>query len=344
MKKVSVIVPIYNVEKYLDKCLASIAKQTYTDFDCYMVNDGSPDNSQNIIDKYANEYPDIFIPVIKENGGYGSVLELAFNLTSSPFVLVCDGDDTLEVNCLSDLIYLQENNNVDLVIGAKNYIYEDSDEIDYSSSYNESIVKEIINEVPYYKNTNLFNDLFFIDPSPHSKLYKTEVVKMIKFPHKIAYTDNLLFYYALVNADSVLYTSRPLANYLINRSGNSMSDISSKALINQTKVFNEIYEQCSKLNCPNMFYYRMFESFKYMLYQTHRLDCTKDEYTEVFKSLKTFLDKLVKHKKSIIPLYDKYANTKLLEKINDKQLLNENKYEDTFNKIFMKFKDKHFKK
>ena len=343
MKKVSVVVPIYNVEKYLDKCLNSIAKQTYDNFDCYMVNDGSPDNSQNIIDKYTKEYPNKFIPIIKENGGYGSALEIAFNTTDSPFVLVCDGDDTLETNCLNDLINLQENNDVDLVIGAKNYIYEDSDKIDYSSSYNETIINELFNEVTYYKNNKNFNDLFFIDPSPHAKLYKTEIVKKIKFPHKVSYTDNLLFYYSLVNANTVLYTSKALANYLINRTGNSMSDISGKALINQVTVFNEIYDQCNKTNCPDMFYYRMFESFKFMLYQTHRLDCNKEEYTEVFKYLKTFLDRLIKHKNIIIPLYNEYAKVRFIEKYNDMNLLNEKRSIKTFNKLFNKLKNEHFK-
>lgn len=343
MNKVSVVVPIYNVEKYLRNCLESIAKQTYKDFDCYMVNDGSPDNSQNIIDEYAKKYPDKFIPIIKENGGYGSALELAFNKTDSEFVLVCDGDDTLKENCLEDLINIQEKNNCDLVVGSKNLVYEDSEDIDYSPSYNTSMTNLYSESFLYTKdNLNTFNDLYFIDPSPHSKLYKTEIVKNIKFPNKIAYTDNLLFYYALNNSNSVIYSDKPLANYLINRKGNSMSDVSIKGLKSQITVFNGIYDQCNKIECPKMFYYRMFESFKFILYQTRNLNCDKEEYKELFDYLKTFLDRLVNHENDIKEYYDKYNKNGFIEKLRDKALLNKNKSNKEYIKLYQKmYKEKY---
>ena len=65
MPKITVVVPIYNVEKYLRKCLESIANQSFDDYDVYMVNDGSPDNSQSIIDEFSNKYPNKFISIIK---------------------------------------------------------------------------------------------------------------------------------------------------------------------------------------------------------------------------------------------------------------------------------------
>lgn len=67
MPKVSVIVPVYNVEKYLPKCLDSLVNQTLKDIEIIIVNDGSPDNSQNIIDDYKNKYPTIIKSFIKEN-------------------------------------------------------------------------------------------------------------------------------------------------------------------------------------------------------------------------------------------------------------------------------------
>ena len=66
--KLSIIVPVYNVEKYLAQCLDSLVGQTVEDYEIIIVNDGSPDNSQRIIDDYAARYPGLIVPMIKENG------------------------------------------------------------------------------------------------------------------------------------------------------------------------------------------------------------------------------------------------------------------------------------
>ena len=73
MSKVTIIVPIYNVEEYVAKCLDSLLRQTYSDYVIYAVNDGSPKNEQPIIDRYAAAYPEKVVAIRKENGGYGSV-------------------------------------------------------------------------------------------------------------------------------------------------------------------------------------------------------------------------------------------------------------------------------
>ena len=77
MIKVSIIVPVYNVENYIDKCLTSLVNQTLKDIEILVVNDGSPDNSQKIIDKYVKKYPKIVKSFIKENGGQGSARNYA---------------------------------------------------------------------------------------------------------------------------------------------------------------------------------------------------------------------------------------------------------------------------
>ena len=69
MPKVSVIIPVYNVEKYLEKCLDSLVNQTLKDIEIIVVNDGSPDKSQDIIDRYVEKYPDLVQSFIKENRG-----------------------------------------------------------------------------------------------------------------------------------------------------------------------------------------------------------------------------------------------------------------------------------
>ena len=78
--KVSVIVPVYNVEKYLDKCLDSLVKQTLEEIEIIIVNDGSPDESQKIIDQYHAKFPNKIVPVVIENGGLGHAQNLKLYL------------------------------------------------------------------------------------------------------------------------------------------------------------------------------------------------------------------------------------------------------------------------
>ena len=94
--KVSVIVPVYNVEKYIDKCLDSLVNQTLKDIEIIVVNDGSPDNSQKIIDKYVKKYPNKVKSFIKENGGQGSARNLGMEYAKGEYISFVDSDDWID--------------------------------------------------------------------------------------------------------------------------------------------------------------------------------------------------------------------------------------------------------
>ncbi len=319
--KVTIVVPIYNVEKYLKDCFESFLKQTSHDFVVLAINDGSPDNSQVIIDEYVQKFPEIFHCIKKENGGYGSVLQLAVNTIETPYFLICDPDDTLEPDAVRVLLDLAEVSDADITIGAKSYVYVNSTDKDYTYAYNREFVTLLTNTV-YHRGTAAYNDLFFIDPSPHAKLYKREVARNISFPEKVGYTDNILFYLSLLTADKVIYTDISLANYLIDRPGNTMTDVSFKALNGQISVFKGVINQAERrTNIPPIFWYRMFESFKYMLYQTRNLSCSEEEFMKIMDHLETFLDRLKPYDKDIRPFYKKYSKNGFVEKTRDSILM-----------------------
>ena len=92
MKKVSVIIPVYNVEDYLEKCLDSVINQTLKDIEIIVVNDGSPDNSQKIIDEYKKKDKRI-ISIMKENGGQASARNLGIKKARGEFLCFVDSDD-----------------------------------------------------------------------------------------------------------------------------------------------------------------------------------------------------------------------------------------------------------
>ena len=102
--KVSVIVPVYNVEKYLPKCLDSLVNQTLQDIEILVVNDGSPDNSQAIIDDYAARYPDKIRPFVKENGGLSDARNFGVEKATGEYIAFVDSDDYVSVD-MYELLY-----------------------------------------------------------------------------------------------------------------------------------------------------------------------------------------------------------------------------------------------
>ncbi len=322
MKSVTVIVPIYNVEKYLRACFDSLLRQTSGDFEILAVDDGSPDGCAGIMDEYEKAHPDMIRTIHKENGGYGSALSEALQVIRTPYFLVCDPDDTLEPQAVEKLLTLARTGDADITIGAKYFVYEDSDEKVYDSAYNRAYVTLVPNNL-YRKNTMAFNDLFFVDPSPHAKLYRTDSAKNLKFPRKVGYTDNLLFYLSLLKAKTAVYTDEPLANYLINRTGNSMQDVSFKAMNGEIDVFLSILNQSAYISgVPNIFYYRMFEAFKYMLYKTRSMNCGEQEYADTLDHLEVFLKQLLPKGRSIRSYYARYTKNGIVERVRDDCLMN----------------------
>ena len=116
MPKFSVIVPIYNVEKYIGYCIKSLQKQTIDDIEIILVDDGSPDNCGEIIDKFAAE--DSRIKVIhKENGGVSAARNDGLKLATGEYVLFCDSDDFMEPKACEELYRAGKNYDADVVIG-----------------------------------------------------------------------------------------------------------------------------------------------------------------------------------------------------------------------------------
>ena len=97
---VTIIVPIYNVEKYVEKCIKSLLSQTFKNIQILAVDDGSPDNSKDIIRKLSKKDDRVKL-VVKENGGYGSVLQYAIKNIQTEYFIVCDPDDWLRQDLIS---------------------------------------------------------------------------------------------------------------------------------------------------------------------------------------------------------------------------------------------------
>ena len=114
--KISIILPVYNAEKYLNRCFDSILSNNYKNLEIIPVNDGSKDNSQEIIEKYKNKYPEIFNPIHQENQGIGMTRNNGLKKATGEYIMFIDNDDFIDKDYIEKHIKEVEKNNYDIVI------------------------------------------------------------------------------------------------------------------------------------------------------------------------------------------------------------------------------------
>lgn len=270
MSKITIIVPIYNMEKYIKKCIDSLIEQTYKDFEILAISDGSSDDSVNILNNYNDNRLTI---VQKENGGYGSVLELAISIIKTPYFLICDPDDWLEKNAIEEFYKIISVVDCDLVVG--NFYLQ----TDNSSKKAKSFSKQY--EVDEKKINHLIDKFAFASWSPHSKLYKTILAKNISFPKKVKFTDEILYLVFLTKCKSLIYLDEYLSNYYFERAGNSNSELKSysiRTFKQQLIVYDYIKNQIDFSNKNNYpIIARLFETLINMKNNIKYIDEDKSE-------------------------------------------------------------------
>lgn len=149
MLKVSVIVPVYKVEKYLDRCIKSIINQTYSDLEIILVDDGTPDKSGFMCDAYSEK--DNRIQVIhKENGGLSSARNAGLDIASGDYIVFIDSDDEIELNMVEKLVNAADYADVDFVMCDYIHILSDGREIKETTAL----------EAGLYDKTKLVKDIF----------------------------------------------------------------------------------------------------------------------------------------------------------------------------------------
>lgn len=168
----SVIVPVYNVEKYLKKCLDSLVNQTFKSFEIVIVNDGSTDNSQSIIDKYKEKYPNIIKSYQKTNGGLSDARNYGVEKSTGDFIIFVDSDDYINISLLEELdSIIKSNKNTDVIgyslaaVDENNNIVGTIQKPEFFNLSGESALIELINSKQYFEaacyyayNRNFWNN------------------------------------------------------------------------------------------------------------------------------------------------------------------------------------------
>ncbi len=213
---ITIIIPLYNAEKYIAQTLDSVFSQTHTEYEVIVVDDGSTDSSREICDRFAAEHHNMQL-CVQENSGVGVARNRGLNVATGEFVLFLDSDDFLEKDALRSLLQCQRETDAEFVIGAYRNITE-TGELKQKRDYNFSVGIDYHTDYVLVKRQELL--VFAVDfenyPATHyimgfcwGRLYKTSLLREnnLQFNEKAWFADDSIFtleYVSLVNKMAIL--------------------------------------------------------------------------------------------------------------------------------------------
>ena len=274
---ISVVVPVYNVEKYLDKCVQSILAQTYEDFELILVDDGSSDKCPLLCDKYACKYKKIRV-LHKKNGGLSDARNAGTAIASGNYITFIDSDDCVSKDYLENLFYLLEENDADISVtgievffeGEKPKMMPESKKHIYSGS--EALKKML------YQDT--------LDTSACAMLLPIDIAKKYPFPVGKYHEDEFTTYKFYSSVERVAVSTKKQYFYL-QRNG-SIMHIFGKSSMDELDAADNLVEFC-KENYPDIVPAAESKKFSdYCQVLLSNADLEK-EYSEIFIRIKEYL-------------------------------------------------------
>ena len=252
---ISIIIPIYNAEKYLKYCLESIKKQNYSDYEVLMIDDGSTDNSKNICKKYQlNDKK--FRLIEKENGGSASARNLGLLNAQGDYIAFVDADDYIEYDYLSKLYHLINKYNADIAQCSfkKVFQYESCNKnkngYKISTYSNKEVLEKFCEKQEYLSIAVLWN-----------KLYKKELFQNLEFPVNKGIDDEYLICNIIDRAKSIVITDEILYYYYMSEN----SQMRSKPSLKQLDCIEAIEKQLDFFLCQG--YDDLYNKLLYRYYR-----------------------------------------------------------------------------
>ena len=199
MKSVSVIVPFYNVENYIEKCLQTLVGQTLDDIEIILVNDGSKDRSKIVVDKFLKQYPEKIVYLEKENGGLSDARNYAIPYAKGEYIAFLDSDDYVEKTMYKDMYELAKKEDSDMVECNFYWEYPDKKKEDVGIVYNGK--KEMLEKIRVVA---------------WNKLIRKEVLEKSKvlFPKGLRYEDVEFTYKLIPYVDKISFLKKPCVHYI----------------------------------------------------------------------------------------------------------------------------------
>ena len=216
---VTIVVPIYNVEKYLKKCIESILNQTYKNLEIILVDDGSTDKCGKICDEYSLKDSRIKI-IHKKNGGLSEARNYGIENANGNYITFIDSDDYLDGEFIENILKIALETKADLVISGLKNVYEKQKDV---CADNNKYYAKLSKEETYYKVLTQKD----IDVTANAKLYKKEIFETIRYPVGELYEDIKIIDKIIEKANTIVYTKYKGYFYL-QRTGSIMYSAISK--------------------------------------------------------------------------------------------------------------------
>lgn len=318
--KVSVVIPVYNVEMYLDRCVESVINQTYENLEIILVDDGSLDRCPMICDGWKEKDKRIIV-VHKKNGGLSDARNNGIDIATGDYIAFVDSDDFIELNMIERMINAIIINDADIATCGR-FIY-DGEIKSRPQSFQES--KLLSGEEAI---ANLFRGKL-IEEAAWDKLYKKELFNDIRFPTGEINEDLPIMPYIFKRTDKVICTGVPLYYYCVNPNSITHTNYTSKNsvvikhlndlksnFLNNYPIFEKDFIYLLGRYCYGMLLYFVFDK--------KLIDNYPDDYSYYKKGLNSAFNELmvsdeieIKTKiKMLLVRFDLYCVVKLIKKFN----------------------------
>lgn len=272
------IIPVYNTEKYLKECLDSIVNQSLEDIEIICIDDGSTDNSLEILREYA-ENDSRFKIFSQENNGQGSARNYGLDVAKGEYIYFMDSDDFIELNTLSDCYNEANKNNLDFLMfqlinydESKKSLYHDND---YDMP---NVGDSVADNVFSYADLNHL--IFQVAVSPVNKLYSKKFLDDInvRFPEDVIFEDNVFFWNVFLNAKRIKFLKHHY--YIRRRHSSSTTGNAGIRFVDTLEIHNRIFIIFKKFNIFDEFKKYLFN--KKVVLANVRFNQVNDEVKSVF--------------------------------------------------------------
>ena len=305
--KLSVIIPVYNAEEYLDTCLNSIVNQTLNEIEIICIDDCSTDNSLEILYDFASRDERIKIISLNKNHRQGFARNRGIKLSKGNYIAFVDSDDWIDLNTFECSYNLAKKNNLDLILFKLINFDDTSDKYFETDYYNMNFFN---NEKEIFNYKNISNKIFSIPVGPVNKIYKSSLLKEndIYFPEEYSmFEDNPFSHNAFLSAKRCSFI--PKHFYYRRVHGNSTMQNKNKKMLDIVSILNEVISVFIDHN--------LFNEFSHILFN-HKISVIKMWYGKIDDEFKIDFYKCIKEDFE----KNKYINNLLVEP----NLTNENRY------------------
>lgn len=295
--KLSIIIPCYNVEKYVEKCINSLIAQTLDNIEIIVVNDGSKDNTLKILKKYGKENSNIKL-IDKKNAGVSAARNDALKIAKGEYIGFLDSDDWVEKDMFEKMYNKAINENLDIVACDTNAVYPDKNIIIKSNVSRTSTPEELM--------INAYAVIW-------NKIYKKELLNGITFKEGMTFCEDVLFLYKVYSRVKKVGSIDEALHYYLQREG-SLTYTYDKKLYQLIDSLDNVVEFYKKENKLKKYHDEIEYSYVRYLYATFIKRLAKTKNKEEFKKGVSYVINKVNS------TFPKYKKNKYINSFNAKSL------------------------